>query len=364
MSFKLKFFPTKMYLIYFSSIFFAIGLLSRDIRLQKFLIGASNPEFQASNILCADIPRCTRISGEILGLGIQNLIRYIAEFFHGNPLWQNFYLSDTQYFSVFSKFSSITFRVVCVLPIALYFHKLFKENINAKMFSLLAFTGIFSGFPLYYLNNLFGIYLVNYDYMVIFVMGLFLNFYNQILRSKIYLVIFTIICVMTIENLPLILLVIIYFQNKKTFKRFSLMKLSSITIFVTYAILLLGVMGRNGSIDNMESDGRHYSFNLQRLPEIIGAIFIIIIWSFVLGALVGSFGLSGLPVNSLRSAIEFIPVRNIQGIILGYFISIFVGIFISILTEFARQLLFFQIMIFLFGISVGIKYLISLEARK
>jgi hypothetical protein len=364
MSFKLKSFPTKKFLIYVSSIFFTIGVLSRDIRLQKILIDASNPEFQAGNILCADLPRCARISGEIFGLGIQNLFQYFAEFFHGNPLWQNFYLTDIQYFSIFSGFSSIIFRVICLLPIALYFHRLFRENVNAKILSLLGFTCIFSGFPLYYLNNLFGIYLVNFDYMVIFVMGLFLKFSNQILRSKVLLFFFTILCVLTIENLPLILLVIIYFQNKKDFKRFSLFKLSSITIFVTYSFLLLGVMRRNGSINSLESDGRYYSMNLQRLPEIIGAIFVMIIWSFVLGTLVGGFGLKNFPVNSLRSVIEFIPARNIQAIIMGYSISIFVGFFISILTEFARQLLFLQIIVFLFGVAVGIKHLISLKTRE
>jgi len=364
MDFKLKFFPIKMCLVYFSSIFFFIGLLSRDIRLQQNLISVSNSEFQVSNILCADLPRCTRISGEVLGLGIQNLIHYIADFFYSNPLWQTFYLTEIQYFSVFSDFSSITFRVICLLPIALYFKNLFRGNINASIFALLAFACIFSGFPLYHLNNLFGIYLVNFDYMIIFVMGLFLNFSNQILKSKILLCLFTILCVTTIENLSLILLVLICFQNKKELKRLSLFKLCSATIFVTYSILLLGVMFRNGSINNMESDGRHYFSNLQRLPEIIGAIFLIIIWSFVLGILVGSFGFKSFPVDSLRSVIEFIPARNIQGITLGYSISVFVGFFVSILTEFARQLLFLQIIVFLFGFAVGIKHLISLKTRR
>lgn len=364
MDYKLKFFSIKIYLVYISSIFFAIGLLSRDIRLQQILIDASNPEFQASNILCADLPRCTRISGEVMGLGIQNLIQNFAEFFHSNPIWQSFYLTETQYFSIFNGFSSIIFRVICLLPIAVYAHRLFRESINAGIFSLLGLTCIVSGFPLYYFNNLFGIYLVNVDYMIIFVMGIFFNFSTQILRSKILLCLFTILCVMTIENLPMIFLIIIYFQNKNQFKRVSLLKLSSITIFVTYSILLLGVMRQNGSINSMESDGRYYLSNLQRLPEIIGAIFLIIIWSFFLGTLVGSFGFKDFPVSSLRLAKGFIPSQNIQGIILGYFISIFAGFFLSILTEFARQLLFLQLVVFLFGVAVGIKLLISLKTRK
>ena len=195
-------------------------------------------------------------------------------------------------------------------------------------------------------------------------MGLLLNFSNQIFKSKIMLFLFTMLCVLTMENLPFVLLVVICFQNKKEFNRFSLFKLSSITIPVIYSILLLVVMRRNGSINSMESDGRYYSSNLERLPEIIGAIFLMIIWSFVLGILVSSFGLNGLSVNYLKSIIEFIPTRNVQAIIIGYFISIFVGFFISILTEFARQLLLLQLIVFLFGVAVGIKHLISLKVRK
>jgi uncharacterized membrane protein YfcA len=114
----------------------------------------------------------------------------------------------------------------------------------------------------------------------------------------------------------------------------------------------------------MQSDGRYFSFNLHRLPEIIGAIFIIMIWSFVLGFLVGYLGYKSFPTNSLKLALRIIPDRNIRGVIIGYLISSSVGIFISILSEFARQLLVLQIMLFVLGVAAGIKYLIGLETRK
>jgi hypothetical protein len=362
---KILIFQAKKWTLYFSCLIFSIGLLSRDIRLQSLLINdVDNNEFKLSNLLCGELTRCTRVGGEILGLGVQNFFNLFAQFFDGNPLWQNFYLTDKQYFSIFNGFASISFRFICLIPIAWYFNKLFKENVNAKIFSVLAITSILSGFPLYYLNNLFGIYLVNYDYMVIFVMGLFINFSNQILSSKVILLLFTILCTVTIENLPLVLFVSIWFLNKKQFNRFNLLVLSCITIFFTYLILLLGVILRNGSIKDMQSDGRYFSFNLQRLPEIIGAIFIIIIWSFVLGFLVGYLGYKGFPTNSLKLALKIIPTRNIRGVIIGYLISSFVGIFISILSEFARQLLVLQVMLFVLGVAAGIKYLIGLETRK
>jgi hypothetical protein len=334
---KILIFQAKKWTLYFSCVIFSIGLLSRDIRLQTLLINdIDNNEFKLSNLLCSELTRCTRIGGEILGLIIQNFFKLLAQFFDGNPLWQNFYLTDNQYFSFFNGFASVSFRFICLIPIAWYFNNLFKENVKAKIFSVLAITSILSGFPLYYLNNLFGIYLVNYDYMVIFVMGLFINFSNQILRSKYMLLFFTMLCTVTFENLPLVLFISICFLNKKQFNRFNLLLLSCITFFVTYLILLLGVILRNGSIKDMQSDGRYFSFNLQRLPEIIGAIFIIITWSYVLGFLVGYLGYKGLSTNSLILTLKGISDRNIRGVILGYLISSFVGIFISILTEFAR----------------------------
>jgi hypothetical protein len=355
----------KKWILFLSCLIFSIGVLSRDIRLQYLLINdIDNNEFKLRNLLCEELTRCTRVGGEILGLTVQNFFYLLAQFFHGNPLWQNFYLTDEQYFSIFNGFASILFRAVCLFPVAWYFNKLFKESINAKIFSALAFTSILSGFPLYYLNNLFGIYLVNYDYMVIFVIGLFINFSNKILKSKIWLIFFTILFTITLENLPLILLIAVWFLNKKTINRFNLLLLSSITFFVTYLILLLGVILRNGAIKDMQSDGRHFSFNLPRLPEIFGAIFIIVIWSFILGFLVGSLGFRGFPKHSLESVLDLIPARNIKAIIIGYLISSFVGIFISVLTEFARQQLVLQIMVFVFGVAVGIKRIIGLEAKR
>ena len=355
----------KKLILFLSCVIFFLGLLSRDIRLQNFLVNyISDNEFKYRNLLCGELTRCTRVGGEIFGLGLQNFSHLFAQLFYGNPLWQNFYLTEEQYFSIFNGFSSILFRTICLVPFAWYLSKLFKDNINAKIFSVLAITSMVSGFPLYYLNNLFGIYLVNYDYMVIFVIGLFINFTNEILKSKISLTLFTILCTVTLENLPLVLVIAVWFVNKDTFDRFTLLAVTGITSFVTYLVLLLGVILRNGAIMDMQSDGRFFSFNLPKLPEIFGAIFILITWSFVLGILVGGLGFRSLPKHSLKSVLDFIPVQSIKAIIMGYLISSFVGIFISILTEFARQLIVLQFIVFVFGVAVGIKLLMGFEARR
>ena len=136
---KISLYQNKKWVLYFSGLIFSIGVLSRDIRLHNWLINnIGNNEFKSSNLLCGELTRCTRVGGELLGLGVQNFFHFFAQLFHGNPLWQNFYLTDKQYFSIFSGFSSITFRFICLLPIASYFNKLFKESTSAKIFSILA----------------------------------------------------------------------------------------------------------------------------------------------------------------------------------------------------------------------------------
>ena len=361
MRFKLEFSPTKIYLIYVCSVFFVIGLLSRDIRLQKILTTSSNPEFQASNILCAELTRCTRVSGEVLGLGIQNLIHYFAKFFHGNPLWQNFYLTDMQYFSIFSDFSSIVFRVICLLPIMLYSNKLLKDNTSAKILTTLAFTSILSGFPLYYLNNLFGIYLVNYDYMVIFVIGLFLNFCGQILKSNILLVLFTMLSTITMENLGLVLIFVVYFLTKRSYRRIKLTFLIGLSTLFTYLILLAAAVLKNGFIPSNHSDGRYGYLNREKLPEILGAVAIIVFWSFALGYLVGQIGFMSFSTSELKTFYNDISPSKLYGLIVGFLFCFLVGLFVSITTEFARQLLPLQFIVFFLGLSSRINRLLSLK---
>ena len=119
-SFKQKFVLSLFYL------FFLIGIFSRDIRLQKLMtnnIGSDGYEFQEDHVLCSDVPQCARVGPVLMGLGLQNLMLLIARVFYGNPLWQRFYLTEEQYFSVFSEMSSILFRLVCLIPIYLLVNK-------------------------------------------------------------------------------------------------------------------------------------------------------------------------------------------------------------------------------------------------
>lgn len=352
----------RKWVLIFSYLFFSIGALSRDVRLHNLLINyTSDREFKASNLLCGELTRCTRIGGELLGLGIQDSFYYVAKLFYGNPFWQNFYLTDQQYFSIFSGFSSITFRIICLLPMMLYFNRLLKENITAKILSTLALTSIFSGFPLYHLNNLFGIYLVNYDYMVICVIGVFLNYYDQILKSNISLVFFTMLSTITMENLGLVLIFVIYFLDKHLYQRIKLTFLIGFSILFTSLILLAAVVLKNGFIPDNQSDGRYGHLNREKLPEILGAMVIIILWSFTLGYLAGQIGFANISTSDLKIVYDSISSSKLYGLIVGFLFCFLVGLFVSISTEFARQFLPLQIIVFFFGLSRGINRLLKLK---
>jgi cbb3-type cytochrome oxidase subunit 3 len=117
----------------------------------------------------------------------------------------------------------------------------------------------------------------------------------------------------------------------------------------------------NSSNTTNESDGRYYYRNVENFMEIIGAISIIAFWSFVLGLIVSFLGLTNrsnkkfggkenLVGNFENTERDGIDIRSYLSIALGFLILTIPGFFVSILTEFARQLLFFQLMIFFVGV--------------
>ena len=351
-------------MICFVYFIFLVGTISRDIRLQNILINrVSRKEFTTLNLFCDELTRCTRIGGESLGLIIQNFIDFFANIFHGNPSWQQFYLTDMQYFSIYNGLSSITFRILCLIPIFIYFNRIFKANMTANLLAILCFTSVFTGMPLYYLNNLFGIYLVNYDYMVIFVMSLLLLFYKSILDSPYLFFAFTFLCTITMENLGLILTAALIVLKLELHRKIRLVIYSISIVIFSYLILLSGVLIKNGTISTNQSDGRYRNLNVDKIAEILGAMFIILVWSLILGYLVGILGYHNKPLGVLEIVSLRFNKELYLGIAYGYFVSFLFGFFVSILTEFARQFIFLQIVIFLIGVNLAITSLIKKNSR-
>ena len=348
------------FLFLFSYTFLFLGIISRDIRLQNILINdITSAEFSVNNLFCSELPRCSRVAGEVFGISIRTFFVLVGHVFHGNPAWQNFYITDLEYFSIYNFIGSVIYRVICLLPI-LYFLNKVSGNNKVKVFNIFALNSILSGFPLFFVNNLFGIYLVNYDYMIIFVLGIFLNNYNKILVSKYLLPVFVFICSFTFENLIIVIIASIIFQESSPMIKLKTITKTLFYFLFSYTLLLLIILARNGRILN-ESDGRYFNLNQAKLLEIWGAFFIIIVWSSVLGVVVAIAGQKKIKSHEIESINRNRHLFILAAIIVSYLFSFVIGNIISGLTEFARQFIFLEISIYIFALILTARLLEKLR---
>lgn len=334
---------------------FAVGVLSRDIRLQNIIINR-NPagEFNLKDSFCDSLPRCTRVGSELFGSSIQNFINFIAGIFHGNEVWHYFYLSKQEYFEFFNMISSILFRLACLTPLILYINKLFTSKSN-KIIALLALTSIISAWPLFYLNTSFGIYLVNYDYMVILVMSIVLIFYQKIFDSKLLTFFVVFACTTVYENLGILIICSLFFLKKDTHQFFRYLLTAFAAVILSISLLICGVLFKNGFEFTNNSDGRYLQLNLEYWWKITGAIFILLSWGLILGIFVGNLSLYRSSFKQIQFLSEILNTKLYHGMFFGYLVSFVIGFFVSGLVEFARQLLFLQVLSFLYGITLASK---------
>lgn len=341
-----------------------LGILSRDIRLHNLLINnITSAEFSVSNLFCSELPRCSRVGSEVFGISIRTFFELAGYAFHRNPAWQNFYITDAEYFSIYNLMGSIAYRIISLLPILYFLNKVSGKSNRIKIFNIFALNSILSGFPLFLLNNLFGIYLVNYDYMIIFVLGIFLINYNKILESKYLLPIFIFICSFTFENLIIVIIVSIIFQNSSLLKKLKTIFKAVAYFLFSYTSLLLIIWVRNGEILN-ESDGRYFYLNQVKLIEIWGAFFIIIIWSSILGVIVAIIEQKKVKPYELASLGRNEDLDILAAIVISYLLSFLIGNFISGLTEFARQFLFLEISAYMFALILTTRVLEKLRRKQ
>jgi hypothetical protein len=199
--------------------------------------------------------------------------------------------------------------------------------------------------------------------MVIFVLGIFLNNYNKILESKYLLPIFIFICSFTFENLIIVIIVSIIFQNSSPSKKLKTIFKSLIYFFPSYTLLLLIILVRNGEILN-ESDGRYFYLNQVKLFEIWGAFFIIIIWSLILGVIFAALGHKKVKTYEMVSMKRNEHLAVLLAIVISYLLSFLIGNFTSGLTEFARQFLFLQISAYIFALILTSRALEKLRGNQ
>ena len=347
-----------------SYLFLFLGILSRDIRLHNLLINdITSAEFSVSNLFCSEIPRCSRVGSEVFGISIRTFFSLAGYIFHGNPAWQNFYVTDSEYFSIYNLIGSVTYRIISLLPILYFLNKVSGKSNRVKILNIFALNSILSGFPLFLLNNLFGIYLVNYDYMIIFVLGIFLINYNKILESKYLLPVFIFICSITFENLIIVIIASIVFQNSGPLKKLKTIFKALVYFLFSYTLLLLIILVRNGEILN-ESDGRYFYLNQVKLLEIWGAFFVIIIWSSILGVIVAVLGQKKVKPYEMVSMNQTEHLAVLAAIVISYLLSFLIGNFISGLTEFARQFLFLEISAYMFALILTTRALEKLRGNQ
>jgi hypothetical protein len=335
-------------------IIFAVGVFSRDIRLQHIIINRqpTSKEFSLTEIFCNSLPRCTRVGSEIFGAGLQSAIHFFAEIFHGNEVWHYFYLTEDEYFEFFYGFSSLLFRIICVTPLFIYVGKLFTSN-RIKIITFLALTSIISGYPLFYLNTSLGIYLVNYDYMVILVMSMVLIFYRQIFSSNLLIFVVIFFCTIVYEHLGFLIICSIFFLKKGSDQFYRIIQVALGAVILSLSFLISGYFLKNGFKISNESDGRYFQLNLEYWWKIAGAIVILIIWGLILGTFVGFLSIRMSTFKQIYVLHEMLNSKLYHGMFFGYLITLFVAFFVSGLLEVARQFLFLQVLSFFYGISLA-----------
>jgi hypothetical protein len=339
-----------------SGIGLCVAVLSRDVRLQSFLVNPqSPPEFSYSNLLCNDFPRCGRISGELFGISILTIFKLSATLFNNNSFWKNYYISNEDFVFLIENATSLTFRVLCLIPILILCYRFVGKSLQSMFLVMISFTILLSGFPLYYINNLFGIYLVNYDYMVLFMVGILLLNFDSIFKSQVRILILTIILTLTFENLPLIVIIIIFRTIADVRERIKLLTYVCLTSAVTYLVYLFLVMTNNQFEISIESDGRYFSKNLLNFAEITVAILMFLGVAFLLGISVSILSARISKKSSYQNFSSTNLTNALISILYAYGFSILFGFFISGLTEFSRQLMPLQLVLFLIGLSSAAK---------
>jgi hypothetical protein len=185
--------------------------------------------------------------------------------------------------------------------------------------------------------------------------GILLLNFDSIFKSQVRILILTIILTLTFENLPLIVIIIIFRTIADVRERIKLLTYVCLTSAVTYLVYLFLVMTNNQFEISIESDGRYFSKNLLNFAEITVAILMFLGVAFLLGISVSILSTRILKKSSYQNFSSTNLTNALISILYAYGFSILFGFFISGLTEFSRQLMPLQLVLFLIGLSSAAK---------
>ena len=330
-----------------------LAFLNRDARLQSVLVHQT-PEF-GSRIFCPSFPACFRLSSDVAGLTIRKFFEFFGNIiFSLNPTNTN-YITHAQKVELFSDFSSITFRVICILPLFIYFSKRIKSSITTATLMCFSIASIISGYPLIYIHSFFDMYFTIPDYGALFVLGIFLLYKEQLTTNFKLWIAFSVFAVLTFENLSLVFALSLLVLNRKNWSVYRKHALASLIVTIIVPGLLIAIETLKSGWHSLTfpTPGYYGEANFTHLHKLIAVLFIIFIWPLLLG--LASTYIPG--IRKLKHSSQAISENDntelawIKALLIAFGFSYFAGLFNSgLAAEGARQTLAGQILFLILGI--------------
>ena len=330
-----------------------LAFLNRDARLQSVLVHQT-PEF-GSRIFCPSFPACFRLSSDVAGLTIRKFFEFLGNIiFSLNPTNTN-YITHAQKVELFSDFSSIAFRVICLLPLIIYFLKKINSSITTATLMCFSIASIISGYPLIYIHSFFDMYFTIPDYGALFVLGVFLLYKEQITNNFKLWIAFSIFSVLTFENLSLVFALSLLILNRKNWSAYRKHALASLIVTIVVPGLLIAIETQKSGWNSLSfpTPGYYGAANFTHLHKVIAVLLIIFVWPLLLG-----IASAYLPrIRKLKYSSKAMPKNDnnelawIKALLFAFGFSYFVGLFNSgLASEGARQTLAGQILFLILGI--------------
>jgi hypothetical protein len=336
-----------IYFILYYLILISSAIIIRDLRLDNILISENLTEFNQS-ILCNDFPKCFRVTTHFVG----NLSNYAATFFSvlSNPNFE--YVTYIEIEKIFKDLFSVLLRLISIAPIVYFVFKNSKKSNVSSLLITLSFFLIISGFPLSQINNYFQVYLINYDYGSIFLIGIYLNFFEKINQNVFRYVFFLLLASLTFENLPFAFVVSstimeIYSRKVRNLKKYYILNVTGLLVSVIAPLTLILLALHNfGNVEFVDSQ-YYFSGNISNTPKLLIALILLFFWPLLLGLFLSSEKSQILDQKSDSTLL-------IKSILYGLLFTYFIGFFTSGLSsEGSRQTIGAQLLFLVLGYSLN-----------
>ena len=295
------------------------------------------------------------MSSDVAGLTIRKFFEFFGNIIFSLDPTNTNYITHAQKIELFSDFSSITFRVICILPLFIYFSKRIKSSITTAILMCFSIASIISGYPLVYIHSFFDMYFTIPDYGALFVLGIFLLYKEQITTNFKLWIAFSIFSVLTFENLSLVFALSLLILNRKNWSVYRKQALTSLIVTIVVPGLLIAIETQKSGWNSLSfpTPGYYGVANFTHLHKVIAVLLIIFVWPLLLG--IASTYIPG--IRKLKRSSQAISENDntelawIKALLIAFGFSYFAGLFNSgLAAEGARQTLAGQILFLILGI--------------